>query len=199
LIRDQRLWTRSQAAQATGTLRTDLSIVPTTLLKARAAADVLAREPALAPLLRDILLGGAPTEMTLSTLAQTKPLCVEFAHTWGQNLAKHLIPVGLFMQYEAEPRGLSERRIALDAQVVLRDRLALAIAGTGDPELANLTIRALRLRAMSTALTGERASTVRTLEDLRVFAPNDVILDELVKRALVSKGYIEISDLDPNR
>jgi hypothetical protein len=199
LIRDRRLWTRTQAAQATGTLRTDISVVPTTLLKARAATDVLAREPALAPLLRDILLGGAPTEMTLSTLAQSKPLCVEFAHTWGQNLAKHLVPVGLFMQYEAEPRGLSERRVALDGQVVLRDRLARAIAGSGDPELSNLTIRALRLRAMSTALTGERASTVRTLEDLRVFAPNDVILDELVKRALVSKGYIEISDLDPNR
>jgi hypothetical protein len=199
LIRDRRLWTRTQAAQATGTLRTDLAVIPTSLLRARAATDVLAREPALATLLRDILLGGAPTEMTLSTLAQSKPLCVEFAHTWGLSLAKHLVPVGLFMQYEAEPRGLSERRAALDGQVVLRDRLARAIAGAGDPELASLTIRALRLRAMSTALTGERASTIRTLEDLRVFAPNDPILDELVKRALVSKGYIEVSDLDPNR
>jgi hypothetical protein len=62
-----------------------------------------------------------------------------------------------------------------------------------------LTVRALRLRAMSTALTGERPSTVRALEDLRVFAPNDAILDELLKRTLVSKGYIEISDLDPSR
>lgn len=199
LVRDRRLWTRTQAASAAGTLRSDLSIVPTTALDSRAGAEVLLREPALGPLLRDILLGGAPTELTLSTLAQTRPVCVEFAHTWSQSLSKHLLPVGLFMQYEAEPRGLSERKIALDNQVVLRDRLARALTHDADPELAQLTIRALRLRAISTALTGERASTVRALEDLRVFAPNDAILEELVKRAVVSKGFIETSDLDPNK
>jgi hypothetical protein len=199
LIRDSRLWLRTEAARAQGSLRQDLSIVPTSALEARAAATVLAREPALAPLLRDILLSGSPQELTLSTLAKTKPLCVEFAHTWNQNLAKHLVPVGLFMQYEAEPRALSERKLALESQTVLRDRLARALMSESDPELKKLTIKALRLRAMSTALTGEKSSTVRTLEDLRVFSPTDAIMEELIRRALVSKGYIDITDLDPNR
>jgi hypothetical protein len=199
LIRDSRLWLRTQAAHAQGSLRQDLSIVPTSALEARAAATVLAREPALAPLLRDILLSGSPQELTLSTLAKTKPLCVEFAHTWNQNLAKHLVPVGLFMQYEAEPRALSERKLALESQTVLRDRLSRALMKDSDPELKKLTIKALRLRAMSTALTGEKSSTVRTLEDLRVFSPTDAIMEELIRRALVSKGYIDITDLDPNK
>jgi hypothetical protein len=197
LIRDARLLLRTQAARASGSLRPDLSIVPISALQARGATTVLAREPALTPLLRDILLTGTPQEITLSTLASAKPLCVEFAHTWPSSLARHLLPVGLFMQYEGEPRGASERRLGLDGQTVLRDRLGRALMAGGDPELSLLTIRALRLRAMSTALTGERSSTVRTLEDLRVFSPKDPIMEELIRRALVSKGYIEIADLNP--
>lgn len=199
LVSDPRVYTRMRAARAAQTMPRDLDVLPTFALEAPSARMVIAKEPKLAPLLRDMLLTGAPLELSLSELSSARPLLLEFNPKWERALAKHLVPAGLFMRFESEPRGMSERRSALERQAPLRDRLASTIMPNKDPELVRLTVRALRQRSIVAALTGERDAVSRALDDLRMFAPRDPILEELVRRVVLSKGLIEVSDLDPLR
>ncbi len=199
LVSEDRLYSRVRAARAAGTMRPDIDVLPTFALDARSARTVIAREPKLTSVVRDMMIAGTPSELSLSELSAARPLVLEFGATWDRGLARHLLPAGLFTRFEGEPRGISDRRIALDKQMGARDRVAGAILPSKNPELVKLTVRALRIRAISTAVTGERESTSRALDDLRMFAPRDPILEELVRRVVLSKGYIEVADLDPTR
>lgn len=199
LISEDRLYSRVRAARAAGTMRPDIDVLPTFALDARSARTVIAHEPKLTSVVRDMMIAGTPSELSLSELSAARPLVLEFGASWDRGLARHLLPAGLFTRFEGEPRGISDRRIALDKQAVARDRVATAILPAKNPELVKLTVRALRIRAISTAVTGERESTSRALDDLRTFAPRDPILEELVRRVVLSKGYIEVADLDPTR
>lgn len=199
LISEDRLYSRVRAARAAGTMRPDIDVLPTFALDARSARTVIAHEPKLTSVVRDMMIAGTPSELSLSELSTARPLVLEFGASWDRGLARHLLPAGLFTRFEGEPRGISDRRIALDKQAGARDRVASAILPGKNPELVKLTVRALRIRAISTAVTGERESTSRALDDLRMFAPRDPILEELVRRVVLSKGYIEVADLDPTR
>lgn len=199
LISEDRLYSRVRAARAAGTMRPDIDVLPTFALDARSARTVIAHEPKLTSVVRDMMIAGTPSELSLSELSAARPLVLEFGASWDRGLARHLLPAGLFTRFEGEPRGISDRRIALDKQMGARDRVASAILPSKNPELVKLTVRALRIRAISTAVTGERESTSRALDDLRMFAPRDAILEELVRRVVLSKGYIEVADLDPTR
>jgi hypothetical protein len=199
LLADPRMYARARAAQASGTMRPDIDVLPIFALDAPSAQAVIAREPKLTALLRDMLLTGAPLELSMSELSAARPLIVEFGPRWDRALARHLIPTGLFMRYETEPRGLSERRAALERQLPLRDRMATLLLSAKEPELLSLTVRTLRIRAIAMALTGERESTSRALDDLRTFAPKDPMLEELVRRVVLAKGPIDVTNLDPSR
>jgi hypothetical protein len=184
LVTDAGLWRRASAARATGSLRDDVTIVPT-FAHGRLAAPYLARDPAMVPLWRDLALSGAPSEEALSSLAADRPLLAAFEPAWGKGLGKHLVPQGLFDRFEPEPRGTSDRRKALEAFQPRRVRLARAVVG--DLELADATAFLLRQRVLDFSASGDRDLIGGAVADLNAFAPGDMTGAQVVAHLVASK------------
>ena len=155
----------------------------------------VAREPKLAPLLRDQALYGSPEEWSLSALAASRPLVLGFDARWPRSLARHLVSVGAFDRFYSEPRGLSDRRLALLAQEPSRLALVYALERVPDPELARVTATLLRLRLLGAAASTDRDVIGTALDDLRPFAPADPTAFEIVRRLTLKSGPIDLSDL----
>ncbi|HEX4448234.1 MAG TPA: hypothetical protein VH044_15905, partial [Polyangiaceae bacterium] len=170
LVADAAEYTRARAAQVTGGMRADLTLVPTFVHDAR-AWRVFAADPLLVPLWRDLELAGAPSEVALSTLATSRPVAMAYVPAWGKAIGKHLVPVTLYDRFEPEPRGASDRRHGLDGFAPIRDRLQRGIAG--DPELTEAAAALLRARARLVAdLSSDPDLAARTVADVRAFAPD---------------------------
>ena len=197
LVSESTTMRRIAAARAVGQMRDDLLIVPTFALPSRVTGRALAAEPKLAPLYRDVALGSTPEELSLAQLASQRPLLAGFDPRWDRNLARHFVPVGLTSRFEPEPRGSSDRRRALDAFAASKERLVHVVVAKRDPDLATATASLLRGRAIEIAACGERDLLSRALDDLRPFAPDDVVASTLVRRLVTSKGPIEVRDLTP--
>jgi hypothetical protein len=194
LVSDPRVERRARAARARGSLRGDIAVVPA-FAHGALAQRALASDAALVPLWRDLALAGVPSEAALSSLASSRPLAMAYEPRWGRVLGRHLVPLALFDRFEPEPRGASDRRKALDAFAPQRDRLARA--AKGDPELADVTAYLLRARALDVASTGDRDLVGRAVEDLHVFAPEDLVAKEMVSRVVLGKGVPKVDDLQP--
>jgi hypothetical protein len=194
LVTDVRLGRRAAAAQATGTLRGDLAVVPAQT-RGAVASRVLSQDAALVPLWRDLELAGTPSEASLSSLSSVRPLAMAFEPRWGRALGRHLVPVALLDRFEPEPRGASDRKRALDVFAPKRERLARA-AGK-DPELAESTAYLLRARALDVASSGDRDLVGRTVEDLHAFAPDDPVGTAIVARVVLGKAGSRVEDLRP--
>jgi hypothetical protein len=171
--------------------------VPAFDLDARQARRALASEPKLASLYRDVALGSAPEELSLSQLAAQRPVIATFDSRWDRTLARHLVPNGLSALFESEPRGASDRKKALDAFGPSKDRLVRVAAPKRDPDLAASTATLLRARAIGMAACGEKEILSHALDDLRPFSPDDRVATILVRRMLTSKGGIDVKDLSP--
>jgi hypothetical protein len=197
LVSDPATMRRIAAARATGEMRPDLLVVPTFAMPSRATDRALKAEPKLAPLYRDIALGSTPEELSLTTLATDRPLLAGFDPRWDRGLARHFVPVGLTTRFEPEPRGVSDRRRALDAFMPGKDRLVRVAIAKRDADLSAATATLLRGRAIGMAACGEREVLARALDDLRPFAPDDAVASTLVRRTVTSKGPIEVRDLPP--
>ncbi len=197
LVSDARVMTRVLASRAAGMLRGDLAIVPTFDLDGAAARAELVREPNLTAIWRDMALSSRPDEFSLSALAGARPLVVVFDAKWEESLARHLVPVGLETRFEPEPRGASDRRKALDAFAPARDDLARATVIDRDPELVEVTARLLRSRALALAASGEKEMMTRGIDDLHMFAPKDAVADLIAKRAVRTRGAVDVSDIAP--
>ena len=204
LLADERALERVVATRATGTAREDVAVVPTFALGGRMAAREIAREPKLQAFVRDMALEGAPEELSLSQLASARPLLVTFDPRWEKPLARHLVPVGLFARFETEPRGTSDRRQAMDLARPAVERLEHAAIdpspfadrdGRREPEICAVTASLLRARAIAWAAANDRELLARELDELRPFAPDDRLASELARRAVSSKGGIEVADL----
>jgi hypothetical protein len=200
LVRDPRVETRLYAARAAGELRPDLALVPVFDLAGHGAMLELVLDAKLLPLWHDAALVGADQESSLSAIAQERPLVAPFDPAWERALARHLVPVGLFARFEPEPRGGSDRRVALDHFSGLtapqeRDRLAKAI--DGDPELLGITVALLRARAIALAAASERDVVSRAIDDLRPFSPRDPVAEELGKRMAATRGVIDLKGIAP--
>ncbi len=185
------------AARATGELRGDAVFLSLRDLGGRAALHDLAREPMLGPFFRDMTLAGAPTEFSLSWLASSRSLALTFQPRWERTLARHLVATGGIDRFEPEPRGNVERKKGIDAFLPARERLAKLITVPRDPELMVATASLLRARALACAASGDRELLTRALDDLAPFAPEDSTAAQLVRRAVVPHGSIEIKDLTP--
>jgi hypothetical protein len=188
---------RVMAARATGELRGDLVFLPLRDLGGRGALHALAREPMLGPFFRDMTLGGVPTEFSLSSLASSRPLALAFQPRWERALARHLVATGGIDRFEPEPRGNIERKKGLDAFLPGRERLAKSLSVPRDAELMVATASLLRARALACAASGDRELLSRALDDLAPFAPDDAVAAQLVRRAVIPHGSIEIKDLAP--
>jgi hypothetical protein len=196
-VRDARVAAHLLASRAAGELRPDLAVVPVSDLGGPLARRELAREPSLSSFFRDVALARPPEELSLSQVAATRPLAVTFDPAWPRPLARQMVPLGLFQRFETEPRGLSDRRRALDAFIAARDRLALATRDPDDPELVSLTARLLRARAVGLAAAGEREVADRGAEDVRMFSPDDPVAVKLARRVATTKGMLDVRDLAP--
>ncbi len=197
--------TRLQASRASGAFRDDLEALPTFDLGGPGALRELAHEPLLTSFLRDMALTSVPEEFSLATVAATRPLAMTYDPKWDRALARHLVPAGLFANYETEPRASSDRRIALDAFAASHERLAAVIAKAATPakpfasdqELERVTAHLLRARLVGLAASHDRELLPRAAEDIRPFAADDPIATEVLRRAAVSKGAVDVKDLIP--
>ena len=105
LVSSPRLYARALATLVMGDLPGDIGVLPTFDAKNEASAIALSHDARLIPLFRDIALVGAPQELSLSTLAVTRPVVVTTDPGWDRTLTRHLIPGGLPFVFEPEPRG----------------------------------------------------------------------------------------------
>ncbi|MCL2776784.1 MAG: hypothetical protein FWD73_02180 [Polyangiaceae bacterium] len=193
LVSDSCTLRRLTASRATGELRPDLLVVPTTNVRSRRASHALAAEPKLTPLYRNLALGLFPDERSLSEIASSRPLLLTFDPRWDRALARHLVPVGLISRFEIEPRAAIDRSRALDKLRPSRERLVHLTEHNAD--LTAATASLLRVRAIAVAACAEREVLSLALEDLRPFSPNDAVANTLVRRMVTSKGPIEVRDL----
>jgi hypothetical protein len=100
LLRSESLAFRLFAARLVRGERPDLVVVPMPLLeRGNVRARLLAAEPALAPLIREVALSGKPSEYALSTLADARPLFLEFDPDFDHAQLEHLIPRAFFMHF----------------------------------------------------------------------------------------------------
>ncbi len=188
---------RIAAARAIGELRGDLVVVPAFDLRTRLGDRALAAEPKLAPLYRDVALGSPPEELSFAQVAEQRAVLASFDPRWDRALARHLVPTGLVSRFETEPRGVGDRRRALEAFTPGKERLVRVSVARKDAELAAVTASLLRARAIAMAATGDREVLSRALDDLRPFAPDDPVASALVRRLVTTKGPIEVHDLVP--
>jgi hypothetical protein len=171
LVGDDGAVLRARAARAEGRLRADIAVVD---LDAKSGAwrRDLGRDPAFVPLWRDLALSGSPTESSLSSLATVRPLFVSYDPRWGVPMSRHLVPAVLLDRFEPEPRGVTDRRRALDAFAPVVTALDARTAG--DPDLRAASERLLRLRAAFFAAAGatalDHALAERTAAAAAVFA-----------------------------
>lgn len=149
-----RLW----AARIVRGERPDVLIVPVPLLgRGRVTEALLSNERATSLLLRDMALAGAPSEHALSTLADARPLFVEMFPGWPQRLFRHLAVNGLWLEYAAEPRSPSDRKLALLAQATALSRVLQASAGAAhaDPSTSAVVASRIRDQAATLMILGE--------------------------------------------
>jgi hypothetical protein len=201
MVSDPRLLTRLLASRASGAVRGDLAVVPTWDLDGPLATRELVREPKLSAFWRDMALLSAPDEWSLSSLAASRPLVMQYEPRWDRALSRHLVPVGLLARYEAEPRGMSDRRRAIEELSTMRPLLVRDVVTARDPELASLTASLLRGRALALAASGDRELVAHAIDDLRAFSPGDPVGAELVRRMVGSggKGPIDLKGLSPTQ
>jgi hypothetical protein len=147
------------------------------------------------PIIRDQMLRGAPTELGLSTVANTQPIAMVFNPKWDPALAKHLTTSGLVMTFASEPRGSSDRRTAHERFSPARLRLLRAVEPVEQAPLRAQVLRLLRARALAMAATGERESASLALDELRMFANDDPLIGELVRRVMLNRGGAHLDDL----
>lgn len=183
------------ALRAAGELGPDVLVVPTFDVRGRAGRRAMLREPALVPFARDMELTGTPAELSLTQIAERRPLLVAFEPRWNRTIAHHLVAEGLLDRFQTEPRGASERRSALRAFAPVCERLARL--GKVDPALLATSTSLLRARALGAAVGGDREIVARALADLHRVAPGDWTAGELARRIVVAKGPIDVSHLEP--
>ncbi len=153
LVRSEALAYRLWAAQIARGARTDLVIIPEPLLERGNVASLLLRqEPALAPLVREMALSGAPTEFSLSTLSDARPLFVEMDSRWSKRLRDHLAPRAFFPQFSAHPLGRSDRAQTMKQGAEGWQRALTVATQPGQRDPATLAVMQSELRDRATLL-----------------------------------------------
>ena len=198
LALDPRVVTRLSAARALGAFRPDLLVVPTAHLTPRTARELIAQEPNLAPLLRELLLTGAPTQGALAAAAAARPVAVSYDPRWERELARHLVPGGLLDRYEASAMAPSDRAPLLELQGRALDRLVRSTTAVHEGELRRLTVSLLRRRLAGLMAAGDRDNAGRVVGDLRRIEPSDAFALEVERRLAAKRsGALDERDLGP--
>jgi hypothetical protein len=178
-----RLW----AAELVRGERPDVVVVPTTLLeRGGLRSRLLAEEPALAPLLRDIALTNRPGEYALSTLADARALYLELDSTSDERHADHVVPAAFWLRFRAHPVGRSDRTVAFERAERRGERTVVAVGRKDDLGDAVATravlVALLRQRALFLAARHDRETALAAARGLARLDPNDDVAAAIVKR-----------------
>jgi hypothetical protein len=155
---------------------------------------LLATEPALAPLIREVALSGRPSEYALSTLADARPLFVEFDPAFDHAQLEHLVPQPFFMRFAPQPLGRSDRMAGL-MQSAEDFRLVLAATerdGSRDEATRSVLLAETRGQALVAAALNDRKNLDEILATAHMLDPSDALAHELAAQ-LKGKGRAELS------
>jgi len=201
LLRSEAIAWRLLAARIVRGERPDLIVVPTPLLeRGNVRARLLAAEPALAPLVREVALSGHPSEYALSTLADARPLFVEFDSSFDHAQLEHLIPQPFFMHFAPEPLGRSDRIAGLldgadEFQAVIAETTR---DGTDDAATRSVLVAEARGQALVAAALGDRKNVDSALATVRALDENDALARDLAAQAKAKpRGELSLAKLLP--
>ena len=151
------------------------ALLPLYDIGGRMARAELQRDDALRPLVRDVTLVGALSELALGKLAETRPVAALYSPSWDKGLTRHLTMHGFFDAYEVEPRGALERRKRLDEVDRVVVPLARALAMARAETLSRTTARLLGVRALALVAGGERDNALLAAAHAKAFSRDDVV------------------------
>ena len=194
LLRDDAAERWALAAQAAGSLPASVDVLPLRHVESTRVQEALTVDPSLSPLVRETLLGGAPSELSLSNVAAQRPTFVELAPSMPKPLAKHLVPEFAWPRFDAEPRGASDRAAALDAQRGVREVAGSHLEDSDDH--GRRLVRASRRLAVSLAATGEKESMARGIAQLRAVAGDEPLASLLVRKSVLADTSLSDVVLD---
>jgi hypothetical protein len=199
LVRSQAVAWRLWASRVTRGERPDVIVVPLGLLgRGSVAKHLIALEPGLTALIRDVAVSGQPSELSLSTLADSRPLYVELDPSWDKRLIDHLIPKPFWLRFEPHPYGRSDRTAALEKGKRPFRRVLSAAQDADHRDCATLAMLGDRAREQAFALAalGDRQSVDELVGDLRAIDPNHPFVRELEARLRRKpKGRLDVSGL----
>jgi hypothetical protein len=199
LVRSEPVAWRLWAARVTRGERPDVVIVPLPLLsRGSVAARLMALEPGLSALIRDVAVSGQPSELSLSTLADQRPLFVELDPTWDKRLVNHLIPRPFWLRFGPHAFGRSDRAAALEKGRRPFQRVLDHAQTSEHRDRATLTMLGARAREQAVALAalGDRESVSEIVDDLKAINPEDPFLRDLDKRLRRrARGSVDVDGL----
>jgi hypothetical protein len=191
LVQDPDTAWRAWAARMVKGERPDVVVVPMSLIGDKAlAGKLLAAEPNLAPLIRDISVSGRPSEYSLSLLADARPLFVDLDPHWDHRLLQHLAPAALWLRFSAHPQGRSDRaRALIEARGATSRVLRALSAGASDsePTIRQALTTRIREQAVLLASLGDKENAQLSLSDLDRIAPADAVGAQLKNQLNANK------------
>jgi hypothetical protein len=182
--------------------RPDIVVVPMPLLeRGNVRARLLRSEPALAPLIREVALSGRPSEYALSTLADARPLFVEFDSSFDHAQLEHLIPQAFFMRFAPQPLGRSDRVAGL-AQGLSEFRAVLAATerdGGRDTATRSVLLAETRGQALVAAALNDRKNLETILATAHALDPEDALAREIIAQLKAKpRGELSLAKLLPD-
>lgn len=209
LTRTRAITNRLIAAQLVEGMRPDVLVVPLQrMTEARVATALQALEPATTPVLRDLAINGKPSENALTSLADARPLYLEFDANWDPRLRDHLLVQPIFQRVFSQTLGRSDRSAVLgDGQRAVARILAATETNAStqsiatSPDLGNAITRELvdfRLREQLTLLLalGDRLAFDTLARDYEHAFPNSEWMGRLRRRlGSSSRGALVAFDL----
>jgi hypothetical protein len=169
LLRHRELAYRAWATRLAEGMRPDVLVVTADRLQRNPDSNrLLSMEPALVPLVREMVIRGHPTEYALSQLADARPLFVELDDTWDIRLREHVAARGLWSEFHSQTLGRSDRYSALMSTRAPVDRVIEVCKSTVPPDTTTLHFVSLRLKEQAAvfAAMGDRPGLFPLLDEL---------------------------------
>jgi hypothetical protein len=161
----QRVW----AERLAHGMRSDVLVITPRQLQRRSRINrLLQAEPVLAPLVRDWVLRGRPSEYVLSQLADVRPVFLELDRTWDQRVREHLSAWGLWLEYHSQTLGRSDRYAKMATTRTGVERVIEISKGSVPPDSSTLHFVAMRLKeqVLVSAGLGDRPMLYPLLDQL---------------------------------
>lgn len=201
LVRSHAACWRLLSARVLGGARPDVVLVASPLIhRGAVAARLLAVEPSIALLLRDVAIDFTPGEHAISRLADMRWLYVELDPAWTTKVASHLVADGLWLRVSPQPQGASDRKLSIAAGQNPFDKMTSAIRSVEPVDRATATVllASARQQAVAAAMVGDRKATQAILDRIAAFDANDLFVRYMEQRLDHAKGSaIDVRGLLP--